>query len=878
MGEQILMAINGSLDSHDDVSVHINGFVKENENLNVDFLDDLDSYWDDINDRLVISRMVSDSFIRGVVNAVESEAAEKIAQKELEVSRLRDALLLYHVGDEENGTSQSHFIHESCSDNPGLFIEHGQDQEVSLDNLKTAAKNQLELLFKALNNIRRCNSVNGTDTDVEILGLGSSPRESGPEKWNGVDKMLNSLKGVLGAAVEQVNVEPFSLWQRDNDCLEEIQCIVVASFVQSHLKEEYEQRSQEKNVDFYGSRSLLLEKIKEVEGLRHELELISKFLSGHENGHHTLNGGIEVGEENNQKKADPLHRKISGCHFSSSSLWDSNGKQDDSVTSMSESYDTLKHLSHDDLISHFKTEMNQMKREHDYRIQEMTEDYFSLKREYLNLKERGSFSSLKRDKEFDALRRKIPDVISKLDKILLENEKFVSAEKNNADLKSRLDTLLLENCQLRDLLMEMKRESNNLSSQVSDATKKTLQLSQAEENLRNVIRKLESDVEDSHIEAFISDKVYGCFVEEFMNQIRCMKEETDLENLITGEVFELISRDIIASRQSSESKDDLEESCVESLMTEECCEVIYKEALKEACEKLEELNMKYISESKIRVSLEMHVSEKEDALRLGLLEKERLKQDIHSLENLVKEKENLVLEAENSLAKESKKLKIAFQEICNLRDRIHQQEIEILEKKEKLEFVAAQALERNKSYEVKISELRQELVLARETVEKIGIEKMMLLDIKHETEKKLLEKEEEERALRKQFESIVIVSSELYKNFNNIEHRVAEKTIETNSRLKSLYNQLSYLSQQAANLKGRALSYKQRLEKKCCDLQKAEAEVDLLGDEVESLLDLLEKIYIALDHYSPILKHYPGIIDILKLVRRELSGESKRAV
>ena len=90
-----------------------------------------------------------------------------------------------------------------------------------------------------------------------------------------------------------------------------------------------------------------------------------------------------------------------------------------------------------------------------------------------------------------------------------------------------------------------------------------------------------------------------------------------------------------------------------------------------------------------------------------------------------------------------------------------------------------------------------------------------------------------------------------------------------------------------------------------------ESQVDLLGDEVETLLDLLEKIYIALDHYSPVLKHYPGvsalspslytyfllcpfkigfydqstyllygmtlqIIEILKLVRRELSGEAKR--
>ncbi|KAF8413114.1 hypothetical protein HHK36_001090 [Tetracentron sinense] len=46
--------------------------------------------------------------------------------------------------------------------------------------------------------------------------------------------------------------------------------------------------------------------------------------------------------------------------------------------------------------------------------------------------------------------------------------------------------------------------------------------------------------------------------------------------------------------------------------------------------------------------------------------------------------------------------------------------------------------------------------------------------------------------------------------------------------------------------------------RRCYDLQKAEAEVDLLGDQVEALLGLLEKIYITLNHYSPVLQHYFG--------------------
>ncbi|KAG5622036.1 hypothetical protein H5410_007254 [Solanum commersonii] len=55
-------------------------------------------------------------------------------------------------------------------------------------------------------------------------------------------------------------------------------------------------------------------------------------------------------------------------------------------------------------------------------------------------------------------------------------------------------------------------------------------------------------------------------------------------------------------------------------------------------------------------------------------------------------------------------------------------------------------------------------------------------------------------------------------------------------------------------------------------------QVDLLGDEVDTLLSLVEKIYIALDHYSPVLQHYPGIMEILKLIKRELTGESTKLV
>uniref|UniRef100_A0A1J3GN04 WPP domain-associated protein n=1 Tax=Noccaea caerulescens TaxID=107243 RepID=A0A1J3GN04_NOCCA len=776
--EEVVMAENGSLESQ------INDVLKENENPDVDFLEDLDSYWEAINDRLTISRVVSDSIIRGMVTAIESEAAEKIAQKDLELSRIRETLSLYHVGSEEN--------------------------EASLSSLKGEAKKQLVMLVEELANLRRYIHINRAGDTVVDDTLGSKT----------VDKMLDSLKSILETVLKQKNE------MEEHDFRKEVESAVVTCFVRS-LKDEYQQRLLEKEAEFGGGKSLVLGNIKEINGLRQELELIRKSLLDNENGE------IERGEVGDRKRVVELHRKMSGSLNTASSLCDTNGKHE-------ESSETLRHLSQDDLISHFKTEMNKMKIDHDYKIQEITEQCFTFKRKYLNLKERGSFSPVGKDKELEALKKKIPFVISKLDKVLLEDEKLVAEGKNNAVFKSRLDSLLLENRRLKGSL--------------SDADVNMSRLSQSEADHQKLIRKLETDVEDSHVEAAIYKDVYSCFVTEFVGQITCEKQETDLEHSMMKEAYELILEDL-ASKQARESKDEFKDSCVESFMMEACCAVVYKEALKEADKKIVELNM--------------HVTEKEEALRSEMVDKERLKEEIHWLECLVKEKEDLTETAENNLATERKKLELVSHQINDLKSRIEQQQAEIQDKNEALGLVSAREIQKIEGYETKISVLTQELELARENLKKTK-------DEETKTKEKLSATEAEKEKLKKHLLSLDLVPPKLVQGFNSLEDLVVERTQKTNSRLKDMSSQLRDLSLQMNELKGKASMYKQSFEKKCCDLQKAEAEVDLLGDEVESLLDLLEKIYIALDHYSPILKHYPGIIEILKLVRRELSGESKR--
>ncbi|CAN7006888.1 hypothetical protein IGI04_010371 [Brassica rapa subsp. trilocularis] len=811
--DEFVMVEDGSSESRDDgLSAEVNGVVKENENVNVNvaFLDDFESYWDDVNIGLMISRVVNDTILRATVAAVEAEAAQKIAEKDLELSRVRETLSLYHVGSEEN---------EVSSDKASLELTDG-----SLISLKNVARKQLVMLVEELTSLRKYVHVNKAGATVDDDTSGA--HEIGSKT---VDKMLDSLKSILETVLKRKNdTELPSSWQQEHDFQKVIESAVVTTFVRS-LKDEYQQRLLQKEAECSGNKSSLLGNIKEITGLRQELEAIRKALSDHENG------DIEAGEVGDRKRVEQLHRKMSA---SLSSALDTNGKHD--VGSVPENFDTLKHLTPIELINHFNTEMNQMKRDHDYEIQEMTEQCFTFKRKYLNLKERGSFSFVGKGKELDALKKKIPSVISKLDKILVEDEKLVSEGKNNAEFKSRLDSLLLENLQLKDSL--------------SEAAEKMSQLYQAEADHQELIRKLELDADDSHVKASIAEDVYSCCVTEFLGQIRSAKEETDLEHSKMRDAYELILKDL-ESKADCESKDGFVDSCLESLITEECSAVIYKEALKEADKKIAELNV--------------HVAENEEALKSEMVDKERLNEEIHRLECLVKEKEGLVQTAECNLASERKKLEVASQQINDLQSQTEQQHIKIQEKNEALRVMSARELEKIEGYEKKISELREELDLARESWEETK-------DEKRKTEEKLSATKAEKESIRKQLLSLDLVPQKFMEGFNILEGLVAEKTQKTNSRLKNMHSQLCDLSHQINELKGKASMYKQRFEKKSSDLQKAEAEVDLLGDEVETLLDLLEKIYIALDHYSPVLKHYPGIIEILKLVRRELSGEAKR--
>ncbi|KDO75248.1 hypothetical protein CISIN_1g002225mg [Citrus sinensis] len=901
--------VNGSVCAVGDESVMIDNNVEENENP-ANLVEDFDSYWDDINDRLTISRMVSDSVIKGMVNAIEQEAAEKIAEKELELVRLRESLHLYHVGAEESEPFQSLVMkHESGSVKHGSYSSLSDYDKIgeSVGGLKNVAKEQLKNLRKEIDRIKGCSSLRRIGSGSEMVGLGGILQDKVSDiRWMDVDKALDSLRTTLdtifNCADNTVYLSKASLcqWQQEKEFQGEIEDMVIMNCFRS-LKEEFEERLCDQSAQFYDNESLnWLGKIKEISSLREELNAISKSLSVSEIGHLTSHGSIEMGEEwDTNKWTDHLHRKTSSNHVGvSTSPSEGNGKHDESIIVMSENLDSnLKHMSKEELVNHFKAEMTKMKRIHELKVTEMTEDLFALKREYL--KERGSSLPIKKDKEFDILRKKIPEVLSKLDDILVENEKLPAFSENAEGLcnfKDRLESLLLENRQLRSLLTDKKNEVKRLSLKVSDTAEIMLQRSLTEENLVKRIGNLQGALDDAHIEASITEGVYKCLLGEAADFIKSVSKKSDLEYELMQEVYEIIFsdaahnatplaeenlvkrignlqgalddanieasisegvykcllREAVDSIKSVSEKSDLEyelmqevygiifsdaahnatpgstcafEDCdMESVIMQDLYEVIFREALKEAEVKLNELNQKYFMETELR--------------RLEVAEKEKLKQETRLLSSLVEEKENLVSEAVATLLEEKDLSKSLSQELSHLRDETSRQQILISKSSKEfndLKGNLTDALEQIEQYKLEVHDLKQKLELAMKE----------LRDTNEET--------------RKQVQLLVIFIQGLSKTVADFECRAVADIERCNFRLDSLSSQSKRLILKANVITRTGLSYKQKLERRCSDLQKAEAEVDLLGDEVDTLSGLLEKIYIALDHYSSVLQHYPGV-------------------
>ncbi|CAN1164694.1 WPP domain-associated protein (Fragment) [Linum perenne] len=879
------MGSQETLDSTLEVGIHkCNGEsmqhldIVENDHLNM--IDDVDLYFEDIKGRLTIARMVNVSVMKGMVSAVEHDAAEAIAKKDLELARLKD-MLRPCLNDREASCDPIIMFEELNSERKSELSPSHSDALADCDSsqgyvqkLTLAAIDQLKKLKIDIDKVKGSCPLRKKTSAPESLGLGGILPEKVGDKWDSVDKSLQDLRNVMNSICKHTkdsvhwSTSMLYQWQQEKEYQQEIEGMVMKTCIWG-LREESEQRLWDQNGQTYNhdGANLLQGKIKELSSLRHKLDAISKMLTVPENGQLVSHGSLEL-------------NKFSSNHMSSTqSLWEGNGKQADPIDTMPDSSDhsQLKHLSWDELANYYKCEMSKMKRQHEAKVQDMTEAYFVLRRDYL--KQRSSFVPLKKDnKEFDELRKKISGVTLLLDKIIVENEKLAphsDVGESIDSLKHRLESLSLENCQLRRTLADGEKENKLLLSQVSDPANRISEDSFTEANLLRVVANLKLAAEDAHIEASISDDLHKFLIKEMMSHNECTLEELALEIDIRKGIYEFMFNEA-GENYEPISKCQAEDTDFESIIMDGLCEVIYRGAFQEAEMELGKLNHKYVNESKARAVLEMKALKSEELWRLNVAEKENLQKHIVTLETSIGENEKVVQEMLNALRSEKEKNVLVSQEVDRLKAYTSEQQLLISQSRSESEEIRDQlreALEDIEMHKNDNCKLRQRLELLGEQLKEITDEKFKLVTVAEERRHALSQREATERQWKNQTGSAIALLNGLSKSVSDFQCRTEELISRNTLRLESMNSQVSCLNQKAARMKKMGFLYKEALKRKNSDLEKAESEVDLLGDEVENLLGLLEKIYIALDHYSPILQHYPGIMEILKLVRRELSGE-----
>lgn len=756
--------------------IRMGGDEEGQGNLGEKVLEDFDEYWEDITDRLWISRMVGDSVIKGMVTAVEKEAEEKIAAKELEIAKLKECLQTHELGTGKYedvrlpvmGKAFEVENHERFSCYTDACVKHEKMRE-DLRALRNLAGEQFQKAKREIEcvRLRGSNSMKKIGSNSELLGLGGILQEKQPESWTNVFKMLESMKTTVDTVCTKVDGILVSSkialcdLQQDLNLSAKLEDKVILSVLRNNWKD-FEENSMEQNAQFSGIQNVnWLEKFNDISSLGTQLDAIMKSLSIPETGL-VSHGSHDL---------DHMHHKAFSNHVTPPE----NGKLDVSNVHVAESYDfqQLKHMSKEELVTYFNNTITQVKRDHESDLQQKTEEYFRLKRQYL--KEKGSFSTHRKDEEFDVLRKKIPEVILKLEKFLLENERFpalTNIVESTGKLKDRLESTLSENHKLRDCLADKKNEVKCLEAQVSGASAELLQRSLAEEKMLKLVENLKSVVEDSHIEASLSGEIYRYALREQIAQSWCDSEDSNLKSLTTREIYDTILKEASIPAETA-NRYEMEDSDFESLMMKGLTEVILTEAIKDVGRKLNELYQEVLIDKEIRISLEKKAIDKENEVRLEVEEKEKLKKEILDLGTAMEQKEKLVMDLTLSLSKEKDQFELASRELSNLREDASRLQALVTESNMELELLRSQHLESREKIEVdqmEIHRLNQVLDQTKEVLTDANKERDRAFILAQEMHTKLLSGEGREETLKREME---LATNGLSKMFDDFQCRIS---------------------------------------------------------------------------------------------------------
>jgi hypothetical protein len=334
-----------------------------------------------------------------------------------------------------------------------------------------------------------------------------------------IDERFNALKLLLATVfrkAREMDSSSVSDLQWEHELQLEVINITIGEFI-SGLQEEMERKLYEQISMTNSMSKNWQDAIAQFASMRDDLGALSKLLLPSLQESHISHSKHETSSNrSNRWKYNIFGKKNKEDHSSRAEENKSFRKQKSMVVLEKSDFRHLNGMSKEEIITYFKSEMSKLKRMHELDLQEKTEELFKFKRE-------KGLLTLKNDVEFEPLRKKIPQIISRMDQIISKNIKMPSLCMTNDGLDERcisakrIDSLYYENQHLRGLLADNMKDVKELSSQLSEASKEmSIQLS-SEDDLLRQIAKIKEEYEDLQIEAGVRDGVYQTITRKLLD-------------------------------------------------------------------------------------------------------------------------------------------------------------------------------------------------------------------------------------------------------------------------------------------------------------------------------------------------------------------------
>ncbi|XP_054817808.1 WPP domain-associated protein [Prosopis cineraria] len=573
---------------------------------------------------------------------------------------------------------------------------------------------------------------------------------------------------------------------------------------------------------------------------------------------------------------------------------------------------------HDKLLEDGRNFVAKMAKKHQSVIRRKSEELNISK---YGLQEKRGSPTKKEEKELSSIKDRMQNIAARLDVLVTWNSSVSESLFNRRDASDHEE---MNERTLESAWENMKRISNARNEEqenngaVLNRDNREDKISETKFFDQGVVEEYHNKSFNSDIEKQIEEGLFKFYLEETIKGWNECIERNKIESQIREEVyFNVLSdsaKDIISSAQETTKVDEIDKTISENIG-----KLVYKEMISEYNIALEDYSalMEYRVDNFLNhfqlASIENLL--KEDicmvVLRCMLIEWNTELENYY-LENLIKEqlhqfivveimKEAIILPLEvksqhvqdkTEVQGEEKLIKILLESLLNC---FEAEEILMLSAKSEIKEHSRQLDLGSERGELHEHEIFEDLIIGEEqtfysltnkvenALQQLGISKALLSELGTTLGLRLCnsEKNIDQTTATQEAEKLMSDLLPLFNfshTFTEFEGMVSHKLEIETVRLENMNYCLELVAESINCLRSKASIFQKAFTSRCQNLQKAELEVDLLGDQVDVLLTLLEKIYVTLYRHAPVLQQHFEVYNMLELIKKELSNEAIQAL